>query len=114
MQERRDSRRVEVNGDCELKVLYSRSDPKSAVTRKYTVRIGNVSEGGLYLKTPEIFQEGDLADCHFGLGRDGKSSSLGLVKWLSPGKGVGIEFFHGSEGERNSVQKDVRGAMDRG
>ena len=110
MFEKRYAPRYEVAGECKLKVLYSGKDPKRVKIQTLKARYRNVSEGGLYIETTEPFQEGDLADCTFHLG--GKATnSLGLIKWQAGGTGVGIEFFHGSEEERNSLRQDLRGSI---
>lgn len=112
MQEKRISPRYEIGGECDVKVLYTREDPRSRATHTLKAQIKNASVGGLCIKTQEPFREGDLADCDFRLKGDKKGSSLGLVKWCSPDKGVGIEFFHGSEEQRDNLQKDLRGALE--
>ncbi len=66
----------------------------------------------LYLEMKEPLREGDLTDCKFQVGPVENSSSLGLVKWNDAGKGMGIEFFYGSEEERDRLQRNVRGMLD--
>ena len=111
MLDKRLSPRYRVHGECSLKIIYQRDNPRSLESRTLKATIKNASEGGLCLETKGVFREGDLADCNFKLGGKLKSSTLGLVKWHAPGKGVGIEFFHGSEDDRDNLQKDVRGSL---
>ena len=111
MEEKRVDPRLRVNGDCDMKVLFTRREPRAARARMVKARVLNVSRGGLCLQTGEPFQEGDLADCQFRLHDGSKASSLGLVKWRDPRRGVGIEFFHGSEEERDATRGSVGEAM---
>ncbi len=113
MEEKRVDPRLWVNGECDMKVLFTRSEPRLAQARQVKARVLNVSQGGLCLQTGEPFQEGDLADCSFRLHDGSRASSLGLVKWQDPRRGVGIEFFHGSEEERDSTRSDVGDVMGR-
>ena len=112
MQEKRFCPRYEVAGECDVKVLYTGSNPKDTRIRTLKAQIKNASVGGLYLEMKEPLREGDLTDCKFHVGPMVNSSSLGLVKWNNAGKGIGIEFFHGSEEERDRLQRNVRGMLD--
>ena len=111
MEEKRVDPRERVNGECDMKVLFTRREPRAMRVRRVKARVLNVSQGGLCLQTQEPFQEGDLADCEFRLHDGSQASSLGLVKWRDPYRGVGIEFFHGSEDERDATRDDVGQAM---
>ncbi|MCZ6688196.1 MAG: PilZ domain-containing protein [Planctomycetota bacterium] len=112
MQEKRFCPRYEVEGECDVKILYTGSDPKNMQVRILKAQIKNASVGGLYLEMKEPLREGDLTDCKFQVGPVENSSSLGLVKWNDAGKGMGIEFFYGSEEERDRLQRNVRGMLD--
>jgi hypothetical protein len=111
MEEKRCDPRFRVSGECAMKVLFSRRDPRAIRTRKVRAQVKNVSQGGVCLVTREPFQEGDLADCVISLGDGASASSLGLVKWHTPGRGVGIEFFYGSDAERDFVRTEVKDAL---
>ena len=112
MQEKRFCPRYEIEGECDVKILYTGSDPKNTQVRILKAQIKNASVGGLYLEMKEPLREGDLTDCKFHVGPVENSSSLGLVKWNDAGKGMGIEFFYGSEEERDRLQRNVRGMLD--
>ena len=111
MQEKRFCPRYEVEGECDVKILYTGTDSKNTRVRILKAQIKNASVGGLYLEMKEPLREGDLTDCKFHVGPAENSSSLGLVKWNNVGKGMGIEFFHGSEEEKDRLERNVRGML---
>ena len=107
MEEKRVDPRMRVSGECDMKVLFCRKDPRAMQVRMVKARVLNLSQGGLCLQTQEPFQEGDLADCDFRLHDGSQATSLGLVKWRDPRRGIGIEFFHGSEEQRDATRGSV-------
>ena len=65
---------------------------------------------------------GALADLNLQLDGKGLANTLGLIRWLRPGEGAGIEFFYATEEERDALrdylldwvkeQKKRRGSRD--
>ena len=105
LDERREER-VPVSGEVDLKIYLTRAD--AAEVREVKGRLVNVSDGGLYIETDEadlplgaltdlkITLEGELAD------------TVGLIRWLEPGKGAGIEFFYSTDEERDALRDYLR------
>lgn len=101
---KREAERFEFEGNVRVKILFTPSEELKEVEAK----IGNVSAGGLYIKTDEPLEEGALADLGFKLPDNLPANTLGLVKWSRPGKGVGIEFFYATEEEKKSIIESLR------
>lgn len=101
-QEQRDAKRIEIEGEVELKILFTRSDELKEVRGQ----LANISDGGVFVETKDPIEEGALADLKFKLEGQGRHASnpLGLVRWVENGKGVGIEFFYGSEQEKEEIK----------
>ena len=101
-QEQRDAKRIEIEGEVELKILFTRSDELKEVHGQ----LSNISDGGVYIQTKDPIEEGALADLKFKIDGPGRKTNnpLGLVRWVENGKGVGIEFFYGSEQEKEEIK----------
>lgn len=102
-QEARRSRRFEVEGDVHVKVLFTKSNDLKSVKAK----LKNAGLGGLFIETKDLFEEGALADLSMELADGSLANTLGLIRWIKPGKGIGIEFFYGSEEERDALERYI-------
>ncbi len=100
---RRENQRIEFQGNIKLRVLFTKSNQ----LKEIDANIVNVSEGGVYIETPEDLEEGALADLKFKLATSLRKNPLGLVKWVKPGKGVGIEFFYSSQEEKEEIKREL-------
>jgi hypothetical protein len=100
---RRDDRRFErysVDGDVELKVLFTRSNDVKAVK----ARLKNAGTGGLFVETKEEIPLGALADLNLKLEGGPLANTLGLIRYVRPGEGAGIEFFYATDEERDALE----------
>jgi hypothetical protein len=100
---KRDDRRFErfdVDGEVELRVMFT----KSPDVLEVKARLKNAGTGGLYVELKDEIPAGALADLNLRL--DGKplANTLGLIRWLKPGEGAGIEFFYATEEERDALE----------
>ncbi|RME03306.1 MAG: hypothetical protein D6805_06995 [Planctomycetota bacterium] len=102
-EKQRESQRYDFDGEVRVKILFTPSDNLKEVE----ARIGNVSSGGLFIRTDEEFEEGALADLDFKLPDKLPANTLGLIKWVKPG-GIGIEFFYATEEEKNAIVESLR------
>ena len=105
MDERREER-IEVNGEVQLRIYLTRADADEV--REVKGRLVNVSDGGLYVETDEAdLPLGALTDLKLSL--EGElADTVGLIRWLEPGKGAGIEFFYSTDEERDSLRDYLR------
>jgi hypothetical protein len=105
LDERREER-LEVNGEVDLKIYLTRAD--AAEVREVKGRLVNVSDGGLYIETDETdLPLGALTDLKISL--EGQlADTVGLIRWLEPGKGAGIEFFYSTDEERDALRDYLR------
>ncbi|MHC4393290.1 MAG: PilZ domain-containing protein [Planctomycetota bacterium] len=105
LDERREER-LEVNGEVDLKIYLTRAD--AAEVREVKGRLVNVSDGGLYIETDETdLPLGALTDLRISL--EGQlADTVGLIRWLEPGKGAGIEFFYSTDEERDALRDYLR------
>jgi hypothetical protein len=56
-------------------------------------QIGNVGEGGLFLRTPSPLQEGTRATLRLALGPTGNEKVVeAVVVWCSDARGMGLRF----------------------
>jgi hypothetical protein len=92
--------RYEVEGEVELKVLFMRSEEMKEVR----ARLRNFGPGGIYAETEEDIPPGALAELNLKLEGRPLANTMGLVRWLRPGKGVGIEFFYSTDEEREALE----------
>jgi hypothetical protein len=92
--------RYEVEGEVELKLLQMRSDEIKAVK----ARLRNFGPGGIYVETEEDVPPGALAELNLCLEGRPLANTMGLVRWLQPGKGLGIEFFYSTAEERDALE----------
>lgn len=92
--------RYEVEGEVVLKVLFTRSDDVLEVRG----RLRNVGSGGLYVETDQEVPPGALADLDLRLEGRPLANTLGLIRWIKPGKGAGVEFFYATEEERVALE----------
>lgn len=92
--------RYDVDGEVELKVLFTKSHDVKAVK----ARLKNAGTGGLFVETKEEIPPGALTDLNLRL--DGKplANTLGIVRWYRAGEGAGIEFFYATEEERDALE----------
>ncbi|RME81548.1 MAG: hypothetical protein D6785_08870 [Planctomycetota bacterium] len=104
--EKRETTRYEFEGEVKIKILFTPSENLKEVEAK----IGNVSAGGLFIKTDEPFEEGALADLAFKLPDKLPANTLGLIKWAKPNEGIGIEFFYATEEEKQAIIESLRRA----
>jgi hypothetical protein len=94
--------RFDVEGEVDLRVIFT----KSADVMEVRARLKNVGTGGLYIETKEALPPGALADLNLKL--EGKvANTLGLIRWLNPGEGAGIEFFYATEEERDALREHL-------
>ncbi len=93
--------RFEVEGEVRLKVFFTRTDD----VKEISARLRNVSPGGIFVETPEEIPPGLLADLDLRLDGAPLANTLGLVRWWKPGEGVGIEFFYGTEEEKEALDR---------
>ncbi|MBI4575444.1 MAG: PilZ domain-containing protein [Planctomycetes bacterium] len=101
----RENERVEISGEVDIKILFTRSEQ----LREIKAQMKNISAGGLFAQTGEPVEEGALADLRFSVGEPAAGANpLGLVKWVEEGKGLGIEFFYGSEEEKEEIKSALR------
>ncbi|GIW72168.1 MAG: hypothetical protein KatS3mg102_1710 [Planctomycetota bacterium] len=101
----RQEERYEVEGEVTLKVLMTRSED----VRSVRARLKNVGIGGLYVETDAEIPVGTLADLDLRLEGRPLANTLGLVRWLRPGQGLGIEFFYSTEEERDALRAYLEG-----
>jgi hypothetical protein len=103
----RTNARYAVDGEVTLKVLMTKSDD----VRSIRARVRDVGIGGLYVETDAEIPPGALADLDLRLDGRPLANTLGLVRWLRPGKGAGIEFFYATEEERDALRSYLEGWM---
>lgn len=92
--------RYDVEGEVHLKVLFKNSDD----IKEVRARLRNFGPGGIYVETDEDIPPGALTDLNLKLEGRPLANTLGLVRWLRPGKGFGIEFFYSTDEEREALE----------
>lgn len=92
--------RFDVEGEVELRVILTRSPDVMEVK----ARLKNAGPGGLFVETKEELPKGALADLNLRLEGRPLANTLGLVRWMRPGEGAGIEFFYATDEERDALQ----------
>jgi hypothetical protein len=93
--------RYEVDGEVLLKVIFT----KSADMKEVRARLVNAGTSGLYVETKEDLPPNALVDLNLKLDGRPLANTLGLVKWVKPGEGAGIEFFYATEEERDALER---------
>lgn len=101
--------RFDVNGEVDLRVLFTRSPDVKEVKAKLV----NAGPGGLYVETREELPPGAIADLNIHLDGADLANTMGLVRWLRPGQGAGIEFFYATEEERDALMTYLNGWLSR-
>ena len=66
--------------------------------------ISNVSVGGVFIKTGQGFPVGAIVGLRFALGRTLPINSTVIVRNVSPGEGIGVEFLDISPEDRHRLQ----------
>lgn len=107
--EDRRSTRYEVEGDVCLRVLFTRSNDLKEVRG----RLVNAGPGGLFIETADAIEPGALADLDLQLDGERLANTLGLVRWVKPGEGAGIEFFYGTDEEKAAIEGYLVGWVHR-
>jgi hypothetical protein len=97
----RRERRYEVEGEVVLKVLFTRSDDVKEIRAKLV----NFGPGGIFVETAEEVPPGALAELDLKLEGQPLANTMGLVRWLKPGRGVGLEFFYSTDEERDALER---------
>lgn len=97
----RRSARYEVDGEVCLRVLFTRSNDIQEVK----ARVRNVGPGGLFVETTEPIDPGALTDLDLRLTGHPLANTMGIVKWIKPGEGAGIEFFYGTDEEKEALER---------
>ena len=92
--------RFEVDGEVELKVIFTRSDD----VKEVKARLKNAGTGGLFVETKEEVPIGALADLNLRLEGGPLANTLGLIRYVRKGEGAGIEFFYATDEERDALQ----------
>jgi len=105
----RNTNRFEVRGDVTLKVLMTKTEDIQEVQ----ARLINAGPGGLYIETADTLPEGALATLDIRLEGGSLANTLGLIKWVTPGKGGGIEFFYSTEEERDALLASLESWKER-
>lgn len=101
----RGAERFDVEGDVTLKVYMTRADD----VREVRATLVNAGVGGLYIHMQDTdLPLGALADLEIRLEGGPLQTTLGLVRWLEPGKGAGIEFFYSTDEERDALDHYLR------
>ena len=101
--------RYEVDGEVDLRVLFTRSPD----VKEVKARLINAGNGGLFVETGEELPAGAIADLNIHLEGAELANTMGLVRWLKPGKGAGIEFFYATEEERDALVEYLTGWLQR-
>ncbi len=101
----RANERFEVDGEVTLRVLMTRSDD----VKQIRARVRDVGLGGIYVETDADIPPGALADLDLRLDGRPLANTMGLVRWLKPGKGAGIEFFYATDEERDALRAYLEG-----
>ncbi len=96
--------RYDVDGEVEVKIIFT----KSADVKEVKARLRNAGTGGLYVETQEELPAGALADLNLRLDGRPLANTLGLVRWMRPGEGAGIEFFYATDEERDALDAYLR------
>ncbi|RME76155.1 MAG: PilZ domain-containing protein [Planctomycetota bacterium] len=104
----RQHERYAADGEVVLRVLLTRSDDIASIR----ARVRDVGLGGIYIETDADIPPGALADLELRLDGRCLANTLGLVRWLQPGKGAGIEFFYTTEQERDALRAYLEGWLE--
>jgi Tfp pilus assembly protein PilZ len=70
-------------------------------------RIGDVSAGGVFISTPVTVPVGAEVEMLFAL-PEGETRVHGVVRFVSPEKGIGVEFTDMGAGDRARLQELLR------
>ena len=97
--------RWEVDGEVDLRVIFTRSDD----VKEVKARLINAGPGGLYVETKDELPAGALADLDIHLEGANLANTMGLIRWRKPGEGAGIEFFYATEEERDALTAYIDG-----
>jgi hypothetical protein len=72
-------------------------------------QIGNVSEGGLFLRTPSPLSEGAVATLSLPLGEDGAEQLVqAIVVWREDQRGMGLRFVSAPRGFEDRLRDLLR------
>lgn len=96
--------RYEVDGEVDLRVLLTRSDD----VREVKARLKNAGPGGLFVETKDEVPVGALADLNLRLEGGSLANTLGLIRYVRPGEGCGIEFFYATDEERLALESYLK------
>ena len=96
----RQAMRLDADGEVRLRQIFTRG----AAPKEVRGLIRNVSATGLCITPESPVEVGTLADLELQLDGQPLAHTLGLIRWADPATGVGIEFFYGTEEERDALQ----------
>ena len=93
--------RREADGEVRLRFLFTKNEDVEELRGE----LKDVSPGGLCVDPEGPVEVGALAELDLRLTGEPLKHTLGLVRWVDPDRGVGIEFFYGTDEEKRALEE---------